>query len=258
LDTTTYEKGKNFLYAYHEEGIEAVLNSLNEISPHIGRYIIETFGHAFSNPILNYQQREMITISVLTSLGDCPNQLNWHINFGLKVGLSASEVIEIFTHCIPFSGFPRSLNAINVAKQVFASQDMNVIVDDVFNNVRGRRERGLEKLLEIDGEHGIEVVQSLATISPTLGDQIIDFTFGEVYSRSVLDPKQRQLVTLGSLTAQGGCEPQLRVHINAALRVGLSKEEIIEAFLQCSPYTGFPKVLNAISVAKQIFNPTKK
>jgi 4-carboxymuconolactone decarboxylase len=255
LNSTTYELGKNFLDEYYEEGIQAVLNGLNEISPHIGRYIIETFGHAFSNPLLSYQQREMITISVLTSLGDCPNQLNWHINFGLKVGISAKEIVEIITHCIPFSGFPRSLNAINVAKQVFTNKNMNVLVEDEFSNVEGRRERGLEKLVEIDGEHGKEVIQSLASISPTLGNQIIDFTFGEVYSRSVLTPKQRQLVTLGSLTAQGGCEPQLRVHLNAALRVGLSKDEIIEALLQCSPYTGFPKVLNAINVAKQIFNP---
>nr|WP_240343960.1 carboxymuconolactone decarboxylase family protein [Paenibacillus sp. SYP-B3998] len=86
-----------------------------------------------------------------------------------------------------------------------------------------------------------------------LAERIIEFAFGEIYSRTALNPKQRQLVTLGALTAQGGCEPQLDVHLNAAIRVGLTRQEVVEALLQCSPYTGFPKVLNAINVAKKIF-----
>lgn len=60
------------------------------------------------------------------------------------------------------------------------------------------------------------------------------------------------MITLGSLTAQGDCVPQLNVHINTALNVGLTEEEIIEALLQCSLYVGFPKVLNAIGVLKKV------
>lgn len=61
------------------------------------------------------------------------------------------------------------------------------------------------------------------------------------------------MITLASLLTAGGCEPQLEVHINGALNVGIAPEKTIEIFLQCIPYTGFPKVLNAVSVAKQIF-----
>ncbi|MCM3146489.1 carboxymuconolactone decarboxylase family protein [Brevibacillus sp. MER 51] len=111
----------------------------------------------------------------------------------------------------------------------------------------------MAKLQEIDGKHGEAVADSLAEIAPVLAEQIIEFAFGEIYSRSGLNPKQRQLVTLGALTAQGGCEPQLDVHLNASIRVGLTRQEVIEALLQCYPYTGFPKVLNAINVAKKIF-----
>nr|WP_236692852.1 carboxymuconolactone decarboxylase family protein [Aneurinibacillus tyrosinisolvens] len=105
---------------------------------------------------------------------------------------------------------------------------------------------------EIEGEHGHAVLESLDSIAPKLGENIIGFTFGEIYCRTALDLKQRQLVTLGSLTAQGDCAPQLNVHINTAFNVGLTKEEIIEALLQCALYVGFPKVLNAISVLKKI------
>lgn len=61
------------------------------------------------------------------------------------------------------------------------------------------------------------------------------------------------MITLSSLLTAGGCEAQLEVHINAALNVGISKEKIIECFMQCIPYTGFPKVLNAVFVAKKVF-----
>ncbi|WP_336297950.1 carboxymuconolactone decarboxylase family protein [Aneurinibacillus uraniidurans] len=250
---SSYAIGKKLLYETYEEGIQGVLDHLHDISPHIGRYIIEFYGQAFSNPLLTHQQRQMITISVLTSLGDCPTQLKWHINFGLKVGLTPNEIVEIITHCIPFCGAPRALNAITITKHVFEEQNITVNIKDELENEGRRRERGLEKLQEIDGEHGEAVVRSLTEISPALAEQIIEFAFGEIYSRQVLDSKQRQLITLGALTAQGGCEPQLHVHINAAIRIGLTRQKIIEALLQCSPYTGFPKVLNAINVAKKIF-----
>ncbi|USB35096.1 carboxymuconolactone decarboxylase family protein [Paenibacillus sp. YPG26] len=120
-------------------------------------------------------------------------------------------------------------------------------------NEEALRAAGLKKLQEIDGEHGEQVIESLAGIAPVLADQITDFAFGEIYSRSPLSASQRQLITLAALTAQGGCEPQLRVHIHASLRVGLTRQEVIEALLQCYPYTGFPKVLNAVSTARQIF-----
>ncbi len=116
-----------------------------------------------------------------------------------------------------------------------------------------RYQRGWEKLMEVDGEGGERVIESLKEIAPDLGRYVVEFAFGDIYSRQGLDLKQRQLVTIASLTTQGGCEPQLTVHINAALNVGLSPDEVIESMMHCTPYTGFPRVLNAIFVAKRIF-----
>lgn len=114
-------------------------------------------------------------------------------------------------------------------------------------------QRGRAKLKEIDGEAGDGVMAALADIAPDLGAYIIGFAFGEIYARPALDLRQRELITLAALAAQGGCENQLRVHIYAALNVGLSREEIVETFIHCVPYLGFPKVLNAVFVAKAVF-----
>ncbi|MFF7994708.1 carboxymuconolactone decarboxylase family protein [Kitasatospora xanthocidica] len=116
-----------------------------------------------------------------------------------------------------------------------------------------RFERGMEVLERIDGEVGRRVVESLGDISPELGHQIVAWGFGEIYSRPRLVPRDRQLVTLGMLTALGGCEPQLEVHVNAALNVGLTPEEIVEALLHSAGYCGFPRALNATFVAKKVF-----
>lgn len=116
-----------------------------------------------------------------------------------------------------------------------------------------RFERGLERLNQIDGEGGEQVISSLKEIAPDLGDYIVEFAFGDIYSREGLNLQEREIVTLASLLTQGGCEVQLEVHIQAALNVRLTPEKIIECFLQCIPYVGFPRVLNAVFLADKLF-----
>lgn len=116
-----------------------------------------------------------------------------------------------------------------------------------------RFQQGLEKLQQIDGAGGEGVIQSLAEIAPDLGRYIVEFAFGDIYMRKGLTLQEREIITITSLLTAGGCEPQLEVHINGALNVGIPPEKIIETFLQCIPYTGFPRVLNAVFTAKRIF-----
>jgi 4-carboxymuconolactone decarboxylase len=111
----------------------------------------------------------------------------------------------------------------------------------------------MKLLTSIDGDAGQQVINSLADISPELGHQVVAWAYGDIYNRPVLRPRDRQLITLGMLTALGGCEPQLEVHIKAALNVGLTPEEIVEALLHSSVYCGMPKALNATFAAKRVF-----
>ena len=96
--------------------------------------------------------------------------------------------------------------------------------------MKNRYEMGVNKLKEVDGTGGKEVVESLKNIAPDLGKYIIEFTFGDIYTRSTFDLKHRELVTLSELTALGECKKQLRVPINWALNVGISEKEIVEVF----------------------------
>lgn len=113
--------------------------------------------------------------------------------------------------------------------------------------------QGMEQLKTIDGRGGENVIKSLEGIAPDLGKFIVEFAFGDIYTREGLTTEEREMITLSSLLTAGGCEPQLEVHIGGALNAGVSPEKVIETFLQCIPYTGFPKVLNAVFVAKRVF-----
>lgn len=114
-------------------------------------------------------------------------------------------------------------------------------------------ERGLKRLKEVDDLAGERVLASLADISPDLGRYIVEFGFGEIYSRPGLTLPQRELATISMLAAMGNAQPQLKVHLAAALNVGLSRTEIVEAMIQVSLYAGFPAALNGLFAAKEVF-----
>jgi len=116
-----------------------------------------------------------------------------------------------------------------------------------------RYAEGLEKLDEIDGEAGHNVMDSLKDIAPDLGKYIIEFAFGDVYSRPGLDLKSREIATVAALTALGTAAPQLKVHINGALNVGCTRKEVVEIIIQMAVYAGFPAALNGIAAVKEVF-----
>ena len=115
-----------------------------------------------------------------------------------------------------------------------------------------RRTRGLRALTEITGEAGVAVIDGLRGIAPDFADWIVDFSYGDVMARPGLDLRSRQLATVAALTALGNAQPQLRVHVAGALRVGCRPQEIIEVILQMAVFAGFPAAINALTVARDV------
>ena len=115
-----------------------------------------------------------------------------------------------------------------------------------------RFKTGWKKLKEIDGEAGENVINSLKSIAPDLGKFIIEYAFGDVYSREQLDLKSKEIAVVSALTAMGNARPQLKVHINGALNTGSSINEVKEVILQMSVYAGFPSSINAMNALKEV------
>lgn len=117
-----------------------------------------------------------------------------------------------------------------------------------------RYKRGWEKLKEIDGEAGELVIDSLKDIAPDFARYVIEFGFGDIYSRPGLNLKSREIAVVAALTALGTATPQLKVHIHGALNVGCARQEIVEVIMQMAVYAGFPAALNGLFAAKEVFN----
>ena len=116
-----------------------------------------------------------------------------------------------------------------------------------------RYSRGQQTLERIHGPIGAGVMDALKDIAPDFARFIIEFPYGDIYSRGVLSPKERQIATIASLTTLGSATPELKAHIQGALNVGCTRQEIVEVIIQMAVYAGFPAAVNAIFAAKDVF-----
>ncbi len=121
-------------------------------------------------------------------------------------------------------------------------------------SVDDRYERGLQRLNEITRGDGQAVLDALSRISPDFARYVIEYPYGDVFSRSTLSDEQRQLATISMLATLGFAKPELKVHINGALNVGVSEEEIIETMILVSVYVGFPASIHGLRAAQEVFD----
>ena len=116
-----------------------------------------------------------------------------------------------------------------------------------------RYERGLSVLEALDREQGARILAALDEIAPDFGRLLVEFAFADICARPGLDLKSRELATFAALTALGTAPAQLRVHIQAALNLGWSREEVTEVIMQMAVYAGFPAAMNGLAAAKEVF-----
>ncbi|MDQ4491688.1 carboxymuconolactone decarboxylase family protein [Sinomonas sp. ASV486] len=120
-----------------------------------------------------------------------------------------------------------------------------------------RYQRGMDRMMElVSTEHSntfdhAKLVESYKDLDPHLADYIVSFAFGDIYSRTSLTQQEQTMVTISTLVALG-TEPQLKLHINTGFNVGLTKEKIVGTLIHLLPYVGFPRVLNALTLLRQV------
>ena len=116
-----------------------------------------------------------------------------------------------------------------------------------------RYERGWDRMKLIDGTLGERVISWLEPLAPDLARYTVEFPFGDMFDPSKLDLRSREIATVAALTAMGNAAPQLKVHMHAALNVGLTRAELVEVVSQMAVYAGFPAALNGMTVAEEVF-----
>ncbi|MFN3974044.1 MAG: carboxymuconolactone decarboxylase family protein [Dehalococcoidia bacterium] len=229
-----------------------------DLAPGLSRIVDEAlFGAIWSRPQLDIRYRSLATISVLTVLQRLP-QLKTHVRNGLNLGLSPATITEAMVHLVFYGGLPAALNALQIAGEVFAERPE---WQRAVQRPQPPRSATLEERVQLGNEmrrrlwgqgearQGVAAAEELAPDFIRLVDA---YLFGEIYYRPHLDLKQRAVCTLAALTALGK-ERQLHRHLRSALRVGLSRQEVVEVLCHTAFYCGLPSALNALGVAREVF-----
>lgn len=211
------------------------------------------FGEVCYVGSLDNRMRELITVTVLTVNQTLP-QLKAHVGACLNVGVTPLEIREAVYQCAPFVGFPKTLNAIAAMNEVFVQKGIELPLQsaETVNEV-DRYERGAALQTPL---YGSEIADRYSWLpegfDAAIPRWLTELCFGDFATRGGLDGKTRELLTVVMLAAMGGAEVQVRAHVAGALRAGNSGEEIVCALSQAMPYTGIPRLFNALNCAKEL------
>lgn len=252
--TERFDRGSKALEQLAPEAWESVKRNLKDIAPEMADFVIEfAYGDIYSRPGLDPKSRQVATIAALTAMGNARPQLGFHIGAGLNAGLSAQEIIEVMYVTTVFAGFPAGLNGIEAAREVFRSKAVEFNPPTPGESASSRRERGLATLNRSSKSAGERVIESLGDIASEMADFIIDFSYGDIFSRDILSPQHKEIAMIAVCVAKGTMAPQMRVHIHAALNVGLTRRHIVELMNHMAVYAGFPAALNGLGEARKVF-----
>lgn len=255
-----YIRGWEKLKEIDGEAGEKVFESLQDISPDLAKFIIEyAFGDIYTRKGLDLKSKEIAVVASLTAMGTAQPQLKVHINGALNTGSSINEIKEVILQMAGYSGFPSCINGMNALKEVL-DERKNQGIDDRIGKIAtdnseiDRLKLGEQELSKLDDLQVEKLKKAYNDFSPELVKFVLEFGYGDIYSRDNLNPKHRQIATISALTALGNAQPQLEFHIRAGLNIGLTEENVKEIMLLMSVYAGFPSAINGINVLKNILN----
>ncbi|MFK3640470.1 carboxymuconolactone decarboxylase family protein [Pseudomonas protegens] len=180
---------------------------------------------------LSRRQQTIPLIAAFMATSDMPN-LNTALNQGLDAGLTISETREILVQLYAYVGFPRSLNALNELMAVVQARKQRGI-EDAPGQEPSRASPIGDELLAAGTTNqtrisGAPVTGPVFEFAPVINRFLQTHLFGDIFERDNLDWQSRELATVGALAATPGVEPQLRSHMAASLRVGLSTAQLLE------------------------------
>jgi 4-carboxymuconolactone decarboxylase len=231
----------------HEALFPNRISKLAETDPEL----IEVFDNFAFDEVLGYGNLEPRTrlMVILASMIACQAVAEYKVMLGgaLNVGVTPIEVKEIMYQAVPYVGMAKVYDFIHATNEILESRGIKLPLEGQSTTTPETRfEKGYAVQKAIVGDR----LEKMYTDSPANQIHIQKYLsancFGDYVARSGIDLKTRELLTFSMLLALGGCEPQLKGHIQGNLTVGNDKERLLSVVTQLLPYVGYPRTLNAI------------
>lgn len=210
---------------------------------------MERFEHFAFDEVINEpgQQLDENTrhTAILATLLGCQgiDEFRLELPRALDAGVTPVMAKEIIYQAVDYLGIGRVLPFLDAANDILEGRGIKLpLPGQATTTMENRLEKGAQAQVDIFGESMKE-----AWKQGHINRWLAANCFGDYYTRTGLDLKQRELITFCFLAAQGGCEPQLTAHARGNMNLGNDKDFLIRVVSQCLPYIGYPRSLNAIS-----------
>lgn len=228
-------------------------STLNVTDPEL----IEVFDNFAFDEVISYgnldtKTRMMVILSSLIA-SQTLSEYKVMLSGALNVGVTPIEVKELVYQSVPYVGFAKAVDFIHATNEILESRGIELPLEgQSTTSPETRFEKGLEVQKEIFGD----IIDKMYEAAPENQIHIQKYLsancFGDYYTRKGLDVKIRELLTFSIIMSLGGCEPQLKGHIQGNLNVGNDKETLLSALTQLLPYIGYPRTLNAIACLNEV------
>ena len=207
---------------------------------------------------LTDMERQLVTVVVLAT-NQNHKLLKRVVEGALALNVTPLQIREALYHVAPYIGFPKVFEAREVANGVFKAQGIKLPLEDQGTTTDADRfEKGLAFQVGAYGERITQMRANTPDYQKHLQDDLSAFCFGDTYTRGTLDMKTREMMTMAVIGAMGGAEPQYKGHVIGTLDAGASREEVLGVITTMNPYIGFPRTLNALRIANEVFNEREK
>ena len=201
-----------------------------------------------ATPLVQPREAELIRLVSLT-VQQSHALLQEEVATALAKGLSPEEILEAIYQCAPYSGFPRAVDAVEIARSVFKAKNVKVDESRATVNAETRLQAGADAQGTLFTPAYAEAAKAGKQNMPTIQYFLSSNCFGDYYTRKGLDLNTRELLTMAILVNLG-TEPQLKAHISANLKIRTA-EYVEQAIYNCLPYCGYPRTLNALRLLKE-------
>lgn len=209
--------------------------AMQAIAPGLAVYTDEVlFGDVWVRPELPPRDRSLVTLSALVATGKSA-QMTSHLNIGLTNGLEPATISGMVTQLAFYTGWPNAVSALGVIEEVFNARKINLVA------LRTAVSRPPAPVVATPRAPNA----GMLALAPKFEALTADTIYGDLWRRSDLSPRDRSLVTIIALAANGD-ETQLASHIKRGFSNGLSRADLIEALTHLAFYAGWPKANSAI------------
>lgn len=256
LETTERAKAANELYTSLHGNEKFFLEDTDpQMSALMKKYL---YADIASQSALSREHQELVTLVTLTTLQANDNLLEHAFVEALNAGVSPLKLREAVYQCVPYIGIAREIMALESLNEIFKEKNIKLPLEDVSTtNDENRFTKGLEFQVGTYGERIVKMRKSTPDNQKHLQDDLSAFCFGDIYTRQGLSLKEREILTVAAIGTLGE-EPQFKSHIRGLIAAGGSHDEVIGVITSMNPYLGFPRTLNLMKYANEVFKGLNK